>query len=53
MENSEKNLRDWSEIIAGLSPDERLDDLLCSGRRIIQNTKEFCFSLDAVLLARL
>ena len=51
MENSEKNLRDWSEIIAGLSPDERLDDLLCSGRRIIQNTKEFCFSLDAVLLA--
>lgn len=30
---------------------ERLDDLMRSGRRIIQNTKEFCFSLDAVLLA--
>lgn len=30
---------------------ERLDDLLCSGRKIIQNTKEFCFSIDAVLLA--
>ena len=30
---------------------ERLDDLMRSGRRIIQNTQEFCFSLDAVLLA--
>ena len=30
---------------------ERLDDLLCSGRKIIQNTREFCFSIDAVLLA--
>lgn len=30
---------------------ERLDDLMKSGRRIIQNTQEFCFSLDAVLLA--
>lgn len=34
-----------------LNPDERLDDLLCGGKRIIQNTKEFCFSIDAVLLA--
>lgn len=34
-----------------LKPDERLDDLLCGGKRIIQNTKEFCFSIDAVLLA--
>ena len=34
-----------------LGPDERLDDLLYKGRRIIQNTREFCFSLDAVLLA--
>lgn len=34
-----------------LGPDERLDDLLYQGRRIIQNTREFCFSLDAVLLA--
>ncbi len=30
---------------------ERLDDLMRSGRRIIQNRQEFCFSLDAVLLA--
>lgn len=37
------------EII--LAPDERLDDLLLKGRKIIQNTREFCFSLDAVLLA--
>lgn len=34
-----------------LGPDERLDDLLLGGRKIIQNTKEFCFSIDAVLLA--
>ena len=30
---------------------ERLDDLMFRGRKIIQNTEEFCFSLDAVLLA--
>ena len=30
---------------------ERLDDLMKSGRHIIQNTQEYCFSLDAVLLA--
>ena len=34
-----------------LKPNERLDDLLVSGRKIIQNETEFCFSLDAVLLA--
>lgn len=34
-----------------LKPHERLDDLMKSGRHIIQNTQEFCFSLDAVLLA--
>lgn len=34
-----------------LRQDERLDDLCFHGRHIIQNTKEFCFSLDAVLLA--
>lgn len=34
-----------------LKEGERLDDLLCSGRHIIQNVNEFCFSLDAVLLA--
>lgn len=34
-----------------LRPGERLDDLACGGRRIIQRTDEFCFSMDAVLLA--
>ena len=34
-----------------LRENERLDDLMKSGRHIIQNTQEFCFSLDAVLLA--
>ncbi len=34
-----------------LKENERLDDLIISGRKIIQNEKEFCFSLDAVLLA--
>lgn len=34
-----------------LKEHERLDDLMRSGRYIIQNTQEFCFSLDAVLLA--
>lgn len=34
-----------------LKTHERLDDLMMSGRHIIQNTQEFCFSLDAVLLA--
>ena len=35
-----------------LGPYERLDDLQYRGRWLIQNTREFCFSLDAVLLAR-
>lgn len=34
-----------------LKEHERIDDLLKSGRQIIQNEQEFCFSLDAVLLA--
>lgn len=34
-----------------LKPQERLDDLMKSGRHIIQDPREFCFSLDAVLLA--
>jgi len=34
-----------------LGPQERLDDLLIGGLKIIQNEAEFCFSLDAVLLA--
>ena len=36
---------------AVLREHERLDDLMRSGRKIIQDTREFCFSLDAVLLA--
>lgn len=36
---------------AELRENERLDDLMRCGRYIIQNTQEFCFSLDAVLLA--
>ena len=34
-----------------LRPNERMDDLSLGGRRIIQRTDEFCFSMDAVLLA--
>ena len=34
-----------------LKDGERLDDLMRSGRVIIQNPDEFCFSTDAVLLA--
>lgn len=34
-----------------LRPGERLDDLLINGLKIIQHPAEFCFSLDAVLLA--
>ena len=34
-----------------LRPNERIDDLYTGGRRIIQRTDEFCFSMDAVLLA--
>ncbi len=30
---------------------ERLDDLMRSGRTIIQNQNEFCFSMDSVLIA--
>jgi len=36
---------------AQLRPNERMDDLALGGRRIIQRTDEFCFSMDAVLLA--
>lgn len=32
-------------------PAERMDDLALGGRRIIQRTDAFCFSMDAVLLA--
>lgn len=34
-----------------LRADERIDDLQCKGYRLIQNPGQFCFGLDAVLLA--
>lgn len=34
-----------------LRPGERLDDLLIDGMKLIQRPDEFCFSIDAVLLA--
>ncbi|MBR0261343.1 MAG: methyltransferase [Selenomonadaceae bacterium] len=34
-----------------LQKGERLDDLMRSGRFIIQNENEFCFSIDSVLIA--
>ena len=34
-----------------LSPGERIDDLVIGGLQIIQHPDEFCFTLDAVLLA--
>lgn len=33
-----------------LKEDERLDDLQRNGYKLIQNTKIFCFGIDAVLL---
>lgn len=38
-----------SEIVLG--EDERLDDLMCNGYKLIQNTACFCFGIDAVLLS--
>jgi len=34
-----------------LKPGERVDDLHRNNYRIIQNTKKFCFGMDAVLLS--
>lgn len=34
-----------------LNPDEKLDDLQRNGYKIIQNTRKFCFGMDAVLLS--
>lgn len=34
-----------------LNENERIDDLQCKGRKLIQNTEVFCFGMDAVLLA--
>jgi len=35
----------------GFNLPERIDDLIIGGYKIIQDTDEFCFSIDAVLLA--
>ena len=48
---SGNGMRDTTSAVSELREYERLDDLLKSGRKIIQNEREFCFSLDAVLLA--
>lgn len=34
-----------------LKENERIDNLQCNGLKIIQNKKEFCFGIDAVLLS--
>ena len=38
-------------MIINLNPDERLDDLQRDGYKLIQNSKIFCFGMDAVLLS--
>lgn len=43
--DKENTAGDW------LLPGERLDDLIIGGRKIIQQEDQFCFSLDAILLA--
>lgn len=43
--------KESQRLMIELLPDERLDDLQCQGYHIIQNTKAFCFGMDAVLLA--
>jgi tRNA1Val (adenine37-N6)-methyltransferase len=39
------------EISSYLRPEERVDDLNRNNYKIIQNTKKFCFGMDAVLLS--
>lgn len=46
--NVRKENQNWMTI--NLKPDERLDDLQRNGYKLIQNTKIFCFGMDAVLL---
>lgn len=38
-------------MMINLFEGERIDDLMNRGRRIIQSSNEFCFSMDSVLLA--
>ena len=46
---SEENCVKIEEVI--LAENERIDDLQCEGRLLIQNRDVFCFGIDAVLLA--
>lgn len=39
------------KMMPELKPGERLDDLIIQGMRVIQHQQQFCFSLDAILLA--
>ena len=39
------------ETMPVLKEHERIDDLQRNGYQIIQNTKKFCFGMDAVLLS--
>lgn len=39
------------QLTIDLDKDERIDDLQRNGYQIIQNTKKFCFGMDAVLLS--
>jgi tRNA1Val (adenine37-N6)-methyltransferase len=38
-----------NEVVVG--PEERIDDLIIDQLKVIQHDKEFCFSLDAILLS--
>lgn len=42
----------FNEMEVELRPSERIDDLLTHDLKIIQSNEVFCFSMDAVLLAR-
>lgn len=44
-------MNEKSEREVTLKPDERVDDLQRNHYKIIQNTKKFCFGMDAVLLS--
>lgn len=44
-------MNDKDNLKVHLEPGERLDDLYRNNYKIIQNTKKFCFGMDAVLLS--
>ena len=49
MHNNEKNINQLINIY--VRDGERVDDLQISGLRLIQNPNQFCFGVDATLLA--